>query len=118
MVRAARRVSLTRRARNFDTLAGAIPHKRFLGTTQTDTARNGEHLRSLARCGQRQRDDFPFEANPRMCLEDMAAGALLVVRDRNEISVWVFEEGHPFRAYGIEALVPLVAAFDERDAGV
>jgi glycosyl transferase family 1 len=57
------------------------------------------------------RDDFPFEANTRM-FETMAAGALLVVRDRNEISDLGFEEGTHFVAYRDEAeIVPLVRRY-------
>jgi glycosyl transferase family 1 len=57
------------------------------------------------------RDDHPFEANERM-FETLAAGALLIVRHRNELSDLGFEEGVHFLSYREESeIVPLVQSY-------
>ncbi len=57
------------------------------------------------------RDDHPFEANERM-FETMAAGALLIVRCRNELSDLGFEEGVHFLSYRDESeIVPMVQRY-------
>jgi hypothetical protein len=57
------------------------------------------------------RDDHPFEANERM-FETLAAGALLIVRHRNELSDLGFEEGVHFLSYRDESeIVALVQEY-------
>ena len=57
------------------------------------------------------RDDFPFEANTRM-FEAMGAGALLIVRQGNEIGELGFKEGIHFVTYRDEAeIAPLVRRY-------